>query len=483
MIPKLGAVFYVVGILLMPLGLVMTLPAIVDGSAGNPDWEVYLIAAGVTVFLGGMLVLANRRQRFSMDRRQAFLLTTLSWIILPAFAALPFSFARLELSYSRAYFEAMSGLTATGATTLIGLDDLPAGILLWRAILQGFGGAGIILLALAVLPFLRVGGMQLFRLESSEQGEKVLPRATQIAAMTVSVYLGLVLLSIIAYWAAGMSFFDAVCHGLTTVSTGGFSTHDASIGFYDSVPIEAVCALFMFLGGVPIVLVYRLLLRFDWRAFVMDQQVRLFLTVVIAGIVALGVWRILGHGVDPGISFRWASFTVISFVTTTAHANVAYQEWGSFADVLLLFAMLLGACSGSTSGGIKMFRFSILIAVMKAHFRRLEHPHAAVNVTYNKRTVSDGIAQSALLLLLSFLLAFVVVALAISAFGYDLLTSLSAAASAIGNAGGGLGPIITNGYFGTMPEGAIWILSAAMLLGRLELFTVLILLAPRFWRG
>jgi trk system potassium uptake protein TrkH len=483
MIPRLGPVLFVIGMLLIPLGLGMVVPAIVDAGADHEDWTVFMTAAGVTVFFGALLMLSNRSPRFTLDRRQAFLLTTLSWVIMPAFAALPFSFAQLRMSYTGAYFEAMSGLTTTGATTLSGLDTMPEGILLWRAMLQGFGGAGIIVIAIAVLPFLRVGGMQLFRLESSEQGERVLPRAAQVASMTISVYLGLIVLCLIAYWAAGMSFFDAVCHSLSTISTGGFTTHDESMAHYDSLTLDSVGTAFMFLGGLPMVLFYRTLLRRDWRILCIDQQVRLFFIVCLVGIAILGVWRVLETNVDFGTAFRHAGFMFVSLVTSTGFASTDYAAWSGLADIVLLFAMLAGACTGSTTGGIKVFRFNMMFGVLQAHIHRLNHPHVAQGILFNDRTVPESVAVSALLLIVAFVIAFVVVAVGLSAFGFDLLTSFSAAASTLGNAGGGLGPIIGGGQFDAMPDGALWLLSFAMLLGRLELFTVLILFTRRFWGG
>ena len=483
MIPKLGPVFYVIGALLVPLGLGMTIPAMVDSGTRNDDWRVFMVSAGVTIILGGLLMLTNRGKRFALDRRQAFLLTTLSWVIVPAFAALPFAFAELDMSYTAAYFEAMSGLTTTGATTLTGLDQIPSGILLWRALLHGFGGAGIIVIALAVLPFLRVGGMQLFRLESSEQGEQVLPRATQIAVMTISVYLGLVVLCVIAYWAAGMSLFDAICHSMSTISTGGFANYDSSFGFYNNLSIEALGMLFMFLSGLPMVLFYRMLLRRNWRVVYADQQVQLFFATCLGGITVLALWNHFALGIDAGAAFRYSGFTFVSLVTSTGFATTDYAAWGGLAEVVLLVAMLMGACTGSTTGGIKAFRFSMLIGVVRSHVHRLNHPHSAENIMFNDRSVPEGVAYSALLLIVAFVAAFVLIALAVSAFGFDLLTSFSAAASTLGNAGGGLGPINGGGQFKAMPDGALWLLSFAMLLGRLELFTVLVLFTRRFWRG
>ena len=483
MIPQLSPVFYVIGVLLIPLGFGMTIPAMVDGATRNPDWLVFLAAAAVTIFLGGMLVLGNRGPRFDINRRQAFLLTTLSWAIVPAFAALPFAFADIGMSYTAAYFEAMSGLTTTGATTLTGLDQLPKGILLWRALLQGFGGAGIIVIAIAVLPFLRVGGMQLFRLESSEQGEKVLPRATQIATMTISVYLGLVVICVISYWAAGMSFFDAVCHAMSTISTGGFSTHDASFGHYNSLMLDSLGVLFMFAGGLPMVLFYRMLLRRDWRVLFADEQVRLFLFICLVGLTVLALWQHLSLDVPIGAAFRHGGFIFVSLITSTGFGSTDYTHWGGLADLTLLTIMLIGACTGSTTGGIKVFRFNMLLGVIKAHVQRLNHPHAAAGILFNQRAVPEAVATSALLLIVAFVVAFVLIAFGVSMFGFDLLTSFSAAASTVGNAGGGLGPINGGGAFGAMPDGALWLLSFAMLLGRLELFTVLTLFSMRFWRG
>jgi trk system potassium uptake protein TrkH len=482
MSPRLGPVLYVIGMLLIPLGIAMVFPAIADALQDHQDWSVFMTAAGVTVFFGGMLMLATRQKGFTLDRRQAFLLTTLSWVILPAFAALPFTFARVGMDYAQAYFEAMSGLTTTGASVIAEPGDMSAGILLWRALLQLYGGAGIVVVAIAVLPFLRVGGMQLFQLESSERGERVLPRATQIATMTASIYFGLVILCFIAYWAGGMSFFDAVCHAMATVSTGGFSTHGASIGYYQSLPIEAVGSLFMFLGAAPFVIYFRML-RGEPTALYRDQQVRLYLAIVIAGIVVLALWRHFHYGVNPGQAFRESSFNFLSMMTTTGLGSAEYWTWGGLADVVLTMAMLIGGCTGSTTGSIKVFRFNLLILAVRSQLRRLIHPHAAVSATFNERPVSDSVIQSALLFMLTFAALFLLLAIAVSAFGYDFSTGMFAVASTLGNVGGGLGEVVAGGSFGSVPEGMLWVLSLAMLLGRLELFTVLILFTVRFWRG
>jgi len=482
MLPSFRPVFYILGMLLVPLGLGMTVPAMMDGAEGRSDWSVFLNSAAVKIFIGGMLIIANRDRTTRLDRRQAFLLITLSWVVVAAFAALPFSFGHLGLSYTEAYFEAMSGLTTTGSTVIARPEDTSSGMLLWRAFLQLYGGAGIIVIAIAVLPFLRVGGMQLFRLESSEQGEKVLPRAAQVATATASTYFGLVVACFIAYWAAGMPAFDAVCHAMTTVSTAGFSTHSASFGLYESLPIEAVGSLFMFLGGVPTILYFRMLKR-QPKAFVKDQQVHLYLAITVLGIIVLGLWRHLSQDVGAGQAFREASFNFISILTTTGFSSAEYWQWGGLGDVVITIAMLIGACSGSTTGGIKVFRFNMLLLAVRSQMRRMSHPHAATRSTFNGVPVPDPVVQSALTFMLMYAALLVLFSLVLSAFGYNFLTSVSAAATSLGNVGGGLGGVIAGGYFGEMPDGTLWILSFAMLLGRLELFTLMVLFSTRFWRG
>lgn len=465
------------------MAALMVLPAVVDGAAGNPDWAVFATSAAVTLFVGVSLIIANRGGVFTMEAREAFLLTTLAWIVAAAAGALPIIFANLNLSVTDAYFEAMSGITTTGATVITGLDTAPPGILLWRSLLQMLGGIGFMVLAIAVLPFLKVGGMQLFRLEFSDKSEKALPRAAQVASAIAIIYFLLIAADATILWLLGMTGFEAVCHAMTTVSTGGFSTSDKSIGHFDSMPIEAATTLFMLLGAIPFVLYLEFVRGRPWR-LARDSQVRGFLGLYASVVVLLVLWQWLGGQEPLGKAVREGSFNVASIMTTTGYATTDYQIWGAFAKFLILCLTVVGGCTGSTAGGMKIYRLETLYVTAKAQVRRLIQPHALIEPHYAGKPLPETVVAAVLGYFFLFTLTFVVLALGLGAMGVDFLTTISGVATAMGNVGPGLGPIIgPEGNFASLPDGAKWLLALGMLLGRLELYTVLILLVPAFWRG
>jgi len=474
----------VIGILLIILAVFMAPPMIADMAVGHPDWQVFLAAGSVTLFAGVSLVLMNRSPDFGeLTGRQAFLLTTLVWAVLAVFAAMPLAFSDLDLSLADALFEAMSGITTTGATVIVDLDHAPPGILLWRAILQWLGGIGIIVMGVAILPILRVGGMQLVRAESSDLSEKILPRAAQIASAIGLLYLGFTLLCAALYWWAGMTPFDAAAHGMTTIATGGFSTIDASIGGFGSPTIDTIAIVFMILGALPFVL-YIQVANGQLRPLYADAQVRWFFGILAAFVLSITLWLALVDQFAPVDAFRYASFNVVSLITTTGFASTDYGLWGPFPVAALFFLMAVGGCTGSTSGGIKIFRFAVLHAIASNQFARLIRPHGVVVPTFNRRPLPEAAAISVMAFIFMFGLSFSIVALALSALGLDYLTAMSAAITAVANVGPGLGPVVgPAGSFASLPESAKWLLSAAMLIGRLELFTVLVLFVPSFWRG
>tara|TARA_Y100001934_G_scaffold276785_1_gene374087 strand:- start:827 stop:2287 length:1461 start_codon:yes stop_codon:yes gene_type:complete len=475
-------IFLVIGILLITLSLAMMIPAIADGIANNPDWQVFLAAALFSLFLGGCLTLVNRSSKTVITVRQAFVLTTFSWIIIPAFAALPFVFSDLGLSYADAYFEAMSGLTTTGSTVISGLDNAPPGILLWRALLQWLGGIGIIVTAIAILPLLQVGGMQLFRTESSDQSEKVLPRAAELAGAIFLVYFGLTVINFFAYWAAGMTLFQSVCHSMTTIATGGFSTLDASIGHFNSPTIEGISTVFMILGSLPFVL-YLQAVRGGFKALLKDTQVRWFLGIAFCATLALTGWLWANGDGNLGHSLRLASFNAISVMTGTGYSSADFNLWGAFALPLFTLIMFVGGCTGATTGGIKVFRIQVLYGTARMQLLKLIQPHGMFTMKFNGRPVPEEVPAAVMGFFFLFILGFGLVSLVLSLMGLDYVTSISGAATAISNVGPGLGDIIgPHGNFQPLPDAAKWVLSFAMLIGRLELFTILVLLVPHFWR-
>ncbi|MEK9660808.1 MAG: TrkH family potassium uptake protein [Alphaproteobacteria bacterium] len=476
-------ILYIVGILLTTLSIAMVLPAIVDATVGHPDWRVFLASAGLTLFVGVALILTNRSSDMALGIRQAFVLTTVSWLALTAFAALPFGFAELNLSPADAFFEAMSGITTTGSTVIIGLDDAPPGILIWRALLQWLGGIGIIVMAVAVLPMLQVGGMQIFRTESSDKSEKIAPRAAQIAGAIGTLYVALTLMCAISYAAAGMNGFDAVAHAMTTIATGGFSTHDASVSIFDSAAIEWIGVTFMIAGSLPFVLMLQAV-RGRPDALLRDSQVRWFLVIVLFAILLVAIILVVDVGMGVGRAVRLSAFNVVSILTGTGYASAGFDRWGTFAFTVFFLIMFIGGCAGSTTCGIKIFRFQVLYAAAMAQLHRLLRPHGVFIPYYNRRPITEDVALSVMSFFFFYVLAFVFLAVALGILGLDFVTAMSGAATAISNVGPGLGPTIgPEATFSFLPDAAKWLLSAGMLLGRLELFTVLILLTPAFWRN
>ena len=471
------------GLLLSILAIVMLVPGVVDLVAGNPDWQIFAVSGAMTLFIGVSLALTSRTGRAKLNVRQAFVLTSLSWIVLTVFAALPFAFSQLDMSPTDAFFEAMSGITTTGATVIVNLDEAPQGLLLWRALLQWLGGIGIIVMALAVLPLLRVGGMQLFRMESSDQSEKAMPRAAQVAAAIGIIYLALTLIWAGVLWLAGLSGFDAITHAMTTIATGGFSTHDASIAHFNSATVDVVITLGMFMGSLPFLL-YLSAVQGRPGALFRDSQVQWFVTVLAVVIVLVAGWLWMDSGLSPLQAIQLSSFNVVSIMTGTGYATAGFDTWGSFAVPIFFFIMFIGGCAGSTTCGIKVFRFQVLYAAAKTQFENLAQPHGVFIPYYNRNPISDEVIMSVLSFFFVFGVTFAVLAMGLALLGLDFLTSISGAASAIANVGPGLGPIIgPEGNYVSLPDAAKWLLSSGMLLGRLELFTVMVLFTRAFWRA
>jgi trk system potassium uptake protein TrkH len=476
-------VLFVVGVLLMALGVAMLIPAAVDIASEDVDWRVFAVSSMATIFVGGSLVLSMRGTNDRrLGLREAFLLTVMSWTLVSACGAIPFLFSNLDLGSADAIFEAVSGITTTGSTVLTGLDRMPRGILLWRSLLHWIGGIGIVVTAIALLPLLQVGGMQLFRTESSDRSEKLFPRLQQVATAMVGVYVGLTAICAVSLWAAGMSPFDAVNHAMATLATGGFSTRDASIGFYRSAAIEGIIVFFMLLGAISFTVHVRAL-RAGPSAYLRDEQVRLYMGLVAAATLSLAAWTVLTQDMAIHDALRGALFNVVSIVTTTGFASADYALWGAYPVAAFYFLTFVGGCTGSTAGGMKVFRFQVLYAIAQQQLLQLLAPHRVTVPRVQDKEIETSVAISVLAFFFFYALTFAVIALALSVFGLDLVTALSGAATAIGNVGPGLGPIIgPAGNFATLPDGAKWVLSAGMLLGRLEFVTVFVLLTRAFWR-
>ncbi len=478
----LRPILLVIGILLTTLGVAMLLPALIDIQDNHAEWVVFTASSGFTLFVGISLTMANWGRTGNLNIKQAIILTTVSWVALAAFAAIPLTWSRLNIGYTNAYFEAMSGLTTTGSTILTNLDNAPRGILLWRALLQWLGGIGIIVMAIAVLPMLQIGGMQLFRMESSDTSEKILPRATQIAGSITIVYIAISILSVFAYVAAGMGLFDAIAHSMATIATGGFSTYDGSIGQFDSAAIDGVTIIFMIAGSLPFVLFLQAL-RGDPKALWQDSQVRCFLFLIIIFILIAFIYLLGATDTVWSRAFRLAAFNVVSVISGTGYATSDYGTWGPFAQVFFFSMMFIGGCAGSASCGIKVFRIQVIYENVRAHIKRIVFPHGIFSTRFNKRALPDNVSASVMSFLFLYFLCFGFLSLALNLTGLDNLTSLSAAASAMANVGPGLGPVLgPSGTYAEISDTAKWLLSFGMLLGRLELLTVLVMFTPAFWQ-
>ncbi len=476
-------VLMIIGILLSILALGMCIPAAVDAAADHPDWQVFAVSAGITLFMGITLALAFGGRGVRLNVRQSFIMTTLAWIVLTAFAAMPFAFSELDLSYTDAFFEAMSGITTTGSTVIVGLDGAPPGLLLWRGLLQWLGGVGIIVMAIGILPLLRVGGMQLFQMESADTPEKAMPKAYELALGIVVVYVVITVLWGIAYWGAGMDRFEAAIHAMTTIATGGFSTSDASIAHFDSAAVDLVAISGMIAGSLPFIL-YLKATQGDPGALLRDEQVHWFFGIAGAAVVLASVLLWLHQDSAPLQALRHGAFNVVSVMTGTGYATSDYGLWGAFANPLFYFLMFVGGCAGSTSCGIKIFRFQVLFAAARTQLRHLVQPHGVFIPYYNRRPIPDEVIVSVLSFFFVFGVCFGLLSIALAMLGLDFTTAVSSAATAIANVGPGLGPVVgPSGNFQPLPDAAKWLMSGGMLLGRLELFTILILFTRHFWRA
>jgi len=447
--PDLRPVFFVIGLMIAALGVSMFAPMAVDLAYNDRSWRAFGISGLLTTLLGAATALATYTPKPDLRAKGAFLLTVLSWVALSGFAAVPFLMDPMKLSLTDALFEATSGITTTGSTILTGLDDMPKGVLLWRAILQWIGGVGIIVTAMAILPMLKVGGMQLFRLESSDMGEKILPRAASLAAGIGGIYILLTALCAIGYMVTGMNGFDAVAHAMTTLATGGYSTSDASMGGFIDDGADLVCIAFMMAGGMPFGIYLLLATRGDWRR-----------------------------------ALRLSAFNVVSIVTGTGYATTDYNAWGPFAMAAFFAFMFIGGCAGSTACSIKIFRYQVAFEALRGYLFKMPRQHAIVPLRYGGRPLPESVVYSVMSYFFLFFMTFAAVAIALSVIGLDPVTAWSGAGSAVANVGPGLGDIIgPAGTYETLPSSAKWILLIAMIVGRLEIVTALVVMTPAFWRS
>lgn len=476
-------VLFVNGFLLLVLAAAMGVPAVVDMLSDDVDWKVFAVSAMVTGFVALALIFGARPTgRVNLSPRQAFMLAVVAWIATGAFAALPFAFCNQRLGPTDAMFEAISGLTTTGATVMVGLDHAPKGILLWRALLNWLGGEGIIVMAVAILPLLRIGGMQVFRMETSDKTDKIKARVSQVAGSITLVYLTFTALAAIAFWTAGMGRFDAICHAMAAISTGGFSTSDAKLAHWGTA-VQWVAVVAMVAGGSSFTL-----WTGPWKngrpRVLDDAQTHWYLFFLGSFACVLALWQWAVNDMHPGVALRHAAFSVSAAVTTTGFVSADYNAWGGFAHVVFFILVFIGGCTGSTAGGVKIFRWELLFGLAGIHLKRLLHPHGVFVIHYNQRPITPAVLDSVLGFVVMYFFTFALFALALTATGVDFVTALSGSGSALANVGPGIGDVIgPMGSYRPLPDLAKWILAAEMVLGRLELFTVAVLFSRSYWRG
>ena len=476
-------VFFLIGILLIVLGASMLAPYSIQ-VLYKENSHSFISSSFVTIFIGILFVLANLEKEFKLNLRQTFLFSTLAWVMVAIFGSLPFLLSANEFTISDAFFESMSGITTTGATIISDLDNSPKSILLWRAIMQWLGGIGIVVMAITILPLLKVGGMQLFKMEGPDTTEKILPRTIEVAAIIISTYIVLTFLCGLFYWLFGMTIFDSICHAMTTIATGGFSTHNDSIGFFKNSNIEIIASIFIILGSIPFIS-YLKFSQGNRKIFFNDVQIKGLIYLLAVSIVIMFLYLLFINFESSLIDkIRISSFNVISILSGTGYVTDDFGLWGKFSLVFFLFLMFIGGCAGSTACGIKIFRLQMLLIFLKDQIKKLIYPNSVIITKYNNQKISDDFIKSVIIFIFTFLFIFLIIAMLLSVSGLDFITSISGAASSISNVGPGLGDLIgPNGNYKMLPDLSKWILAAGMLLGRLELFAVLVLFFPSFWRN
>ena len=473
-------VFFTLGILQIILGIFMLIPVIVQFVYNQLD-SSFFGSSIVTIIFGTLFFLSNLDHDKRLNLQQAFLLTALSWLSIALFGSLPFVFSNVEFSFTNAFFESMSGITTTGSTIIPNLESIPKGILFWRAILQWLGGIGVIVMAITLMPIMNVGGMQLFQISNSDTSEKILPKSKEIALRLIYIYSGLTALCALSYKILGMNIFDSLTHSMTTIATGGFSNYNDSIGFFNSISIEISAMIFIILGSLPFI-AYIKFLSGNNKILISDVQIKTFIKIIIFSIIILSIYLSF---VNPNqINLRSIFFNVISILTGTGYVNAQYDNWGSFPIILFLALMFIGGCAGSTTCGIKIFRIQILYSFIVNQLKKIIYPKGIFVLKYDQNPVDNKFISSIISFIYLYLVIFFTITALLSLSGLDFITAISGAATSISNVGPGLGSIIgPNGNFSSLPDISKWILSLGMILGRLELFAILVLFLPSFWRN
>tara|TARA_X000001036_G_scaffold391196_1_gene389306 strand:+ start:1243 stop:2682 length:1440 start_codon:yes stop_codon:yes gene_type:complete len=473
-------VFFTLGILQIILGVFMFIPIIFQFIYSEID-SSFFGASIVTIIFGILFFLSNLDHDKKLTLQQAFLLTALSWLSIAVFSSLPFVFSNLNFSFTNAFFESMSGITTTGSTIISNLNEMPKSILLWRAILQWLGGIGIIIMAITLMPIMNVGGMQLFKISNNDSSEKILPKSKEIALRLIYIYTSLTLLCGITYKIFGMNYFDSLTHSMTTIATGGFSNYNESIGFFNSISIEISAMIFIILGSLPFI-AYIKFISGNKKILINDIQIRTFFKIIIYSIIILSIYFIISKPLE--LNLRSIFFNVISILTGTGYVNAEFDTWGSFTLILFLGLMFIGGCAGSTTCGVKIFRIQILYLFFVNQLKKIIYPKGIFVLKYDKNPIDNKFISSIISFIYMYLVIFFILTALLSLTGLDFVTSISGAATSISNVGPGLGSIIgPNGDFSSLPDISKWILTLGMILGRLELFAILVLFLPSFWRN
>ena len=474
-------VFYTLGTLQIVLGVFMLIPVIIQLVYQELD-SGFVSASIITIVFGVLFFLSNLDHNKNIDLPQAFILTALSWLSIALFGSLPFIFSDLSLSFTDAFFESMSGITTTGSTIITDLDNAPKGILLWRAILQWLGGIGIILMAITLMPIMNIGGMQLFKISSNDNAEKILPKSKEISLRLIIIYSTLTLACAVLYKLFGMSYFDSLTHSMTTIATGGFSNYNESIGYFNNALIELNAIIFIILGSIPFI-AYIKYLNGDKKVFYNDAQITFFIKTIIISVIIIFVFLIFRNIESENFLLREVTFNVVSILTGTGYVTTNYSNWGGFPLIFFLILMFIGGCAGSTACGLKICRIHILYKFFVMQLKKYIYPRGVFVLKYGDNVLNEKFISSIISFVFLYIIIFFIITALLSISGLDFITSVSGAATSISNVGPGLGGMIgPNGNFSLLPDFSKWVLTAGMILGRLELFAIIVLFIPSFWR-
>ena len=474
-------VFYTLGTLQIILGIFMLVPIIIQLIYNELD-SGFVSASLITIIFGVLFYLSNLDHNRSIDLPQAFILTALSWLSIAIFGSLPFIFSELDLDFTDAFFESMSGITTTGSTILTDLDTAPKAILLWRAILQWLGGIGIILMAITLMPIMNIGGMQLFKISSNDNSEKILPKSKEVSLRLIFIYSLLTLICAIFYKLFGMNYFDSLTHSMTTIATGGFSNYNESIGYFNNALIEINAIIFIILGSIPFI-AYIKYLNGDKKIFYRDAQINFFIKTIIISVIIIFIFLLFKNYNAETFLLRQVVFNVVSILTGTGYVTANYSDWGGFPLIFFLVLMFIGGCAGSTACGLKIFRIHILYKFFVMQLKKYIYPRGVFVLKYGENVLNDKFISSIISFVFLYIIIFFTITALLSISGLDFITSVSGAATSISNVGPGLGGMIgPTGNFSLLPDFSKWILSVGMILGRLELFAIIVLFIPSFWR-